>query len=717
MAIESAREAIAQSAGRDRELEVLLRLSPVLERLQAARAALEAGGPASDDEEQLLAAAGAVASLRDQLSGHRERAEQLRSLAEGRATNEERVDEALRALGSSWDRSKLEATTGWVALEDEARRLAASYEEAATELRTRRALVDDATPVPPPPADLEGTSSPTEIRAAFERLRELRSNLDEQRRLADELGTRGQPTAGRIPVGPVAWLVVALLVAVVAGAAAAAALANGDAAARWLSAVVAVLAGAGLVVLLVARRPRTGVGDDGRAPATDPRAAQLVHVAATVDELAAALGLEPAPSASDVEALDRRLAEARDRAEAAAAESRRHEEASERLRAATAAAEAAEREAERCAAALARLAVSLDLPAELSPGALFEAIALARRAGEHLAAAARIAQAEAPLRAAVEDYESQVRQLLDSLPAAHRLGLATGDAAGALEGLGLRVDVALRSRAERLELERTIAEGSGEIERSLGGGEVAERLRRELETSSTLEWEAQRAALAPQIAAADEAIEALVRRHQDAARALEELASSRRIAELELERAALESELEAAVERWTVLGLARSLVVRTLELHERERQPEVLRRAGERFSKVTGGRYVRLLPALGEGATQAIRVVAEGGSELDAAQLSRGTVEQLYLCLRLGLAETFAERGVALPLVLDDVLVNFEPSRAVATVEALVATAAAHQVLLFTCHPHLVELVRSVDPGCQVVELDRVPAGGRAAAR
>ena len=74
---------------------------------------------------------------------------------------------------------------------------------------------------------------------------------------------------------------------------------------------------------------------------------------------------------------------------------------------------------------------------------------------------------------------------------------------------------------------------------------------------------------------------------------------------------------------------------------------------------------------------------------MDASSLSRGTVEQLYLCLRLGLAETFAERAESLPIILDDVLVNFDPGRAASVAEALADTAERHQVLFFTCHPHL----------------------------
>ena len=61
-----------------------------------------------------------------------------------------------------------------------------------------------------------------------------------------------------------------------------------------------------------------------------------------------------------------------------------------------------------------------------------------------------------------------------------------------------------------------------------------------------------------------------------------------------------------------------------------------------------------------------------------------------------------------MPLILDDVLVNFDPTRAASVAEVLAETALSHQVLFFTCHPHLRDLVQAVAPQAQVVELERI---------
>jgi uncharacterized protein YhaN len=79
-------------------------------------------------------------------------------------------------------------------------------------------------------------------------------------------------------------------------------------------------------------------------------------------------------------------------------------------------------------------------------------------------------------------------------------------------------------------------------------------------------------------------------------------------------------------------------------------------------------------------------------------------MEQLFLCLRLGLAAEFGRAGTVLPFVMDDVLVNFDPDRAAAAAGELKRFAAesGRQVLFFTCHPETASLL-----GERVVELDR----------
>ena len=68
-------------------------------------------------------------------------------------------------------------------------------------------------------------------------------------------------------------------------------------------------------------------------------------------------------------------------------------------------------------------------------------------------------------------------------------------------------------------------------------------------------------------------------------------------------------------------------------------------------------------------------------------QLSRGTREQLLISIRLGFIEEYEKKTEALPLVLDEILVNFDRDRAGRTAAILHDFSRHRQTLLFTCHP------------------------------
>jgi uncharacterized protein YhaN len=54
---------------------------------------------------------------------------------------------------------------------------------------------------------------------------------------------------------------------------------------------------------------------------------------------------------------------------------------------------------------------------------------------------------------------------------------------------------------------------------------------------------------------------------------------------------------------------------------------------------------------------------------------------------------------------MDDVLVNFDPPRAQAMAQALADFAQSNQILLFTCHPATVDVLRGVCPQLRFADL------------
>jgi uncharacterized protein YhaN len=160
--------------------------------------------------------------------------------------------------------------------------------------------------------------------------------------------------------------------------------------------------------------------------------------------------------------------------------------------------------------------------------------------------------------------------------------------------------------------------------------------------------------------------------------------------------------IDEAAEQWAVITLCSALLDETRKIYETERQPEVLRQASSFFQVMTEGRYVRVIAPLDGGDIQVERT---DGTRLAPQHLSRGTAEQLYLSMRFALVREYANHVDPLPVVFDDIFVNFDPDRSRTSLKALRELCTTHQVLLFTCHPHLVKQVEETIPEARIFSL------------
>ena len=129
-----------------------------------------------------------------------------------------------------------------------------------------------------------------------------------------------------------------------------------------------------------------------------------------------------------------------------------------------------------------------------------------------------------------------------------------------------------------------------------------------------------------------------------------------------------------------------ALAVDTLRAADAEIQsrfsPELGRVAAEYMAKMTGGRYTDVLinrdfSALARTATDAVARESE--------YLSAGTLDLLYLAVRLAVCELALPDGEPCPLIIDDALVNLDETRQAQAMELLRDIAKKRQVILFTC--------------------------------
>ncbi len=171
-------------------------------------------------------------------------------------------------------------------------------------------------------------------------------------------------------------------------------------------------------------------------------------------------------------------------------------------------------------------------------------------------------------------------------------------------------------------------------------------------------------------------------------------AADRSLSLKQVELNTVEEQLARAIEAWRERAVVGMFLERIREDYEQHRQPETLKEASGYLNQLTGGKYTRIWTPL---AHDILFVDTVDGQPLPVQVLSRGTREQLFVSLRLALVAAYARRGIHLPMILDDVFVNFDAGRTKTACAVLRDFAKqGHQLLVFTCHEHVWRLFQDL---------------------
>ncbi len=192
--------------------------------------------------------------------------------------------------------------------------------------------------------------------------------------------------------------------------------------------------------------------------------------------------------------------------------------------------------------------------------------------------------------------------------------------------------------------------------------------------------------------------------------------------------------LEEELQSLAVLRVAAAVLKEGIERHRQKNQGPILGRASEIFSQITLRQFAGLQAEFNDkgepvlagirsvetslelSATKGLSFGAEaerptlfelqevpatvltstlGGERVLVEGMSDGTCDQLYLALRLASLEGWLVHHEPMPFIVDDILMNFDDARAVATLKILAELSRKTQVIFFTHHQHLVDLARA----------------------
>jgi uncharacterized protein YhaN len=148
------------------------------------------------------------------------------------------------------------------------------------------------------------------------------------------------------------------------------------------------------------------------------------------------------------------------------------------------------------------------------------------------------------------------------------------------------------------------------------------------------------------------------------------------------------------------LKAAEAVLLATMERYRLQNQAPLLGRTADIFRALTLDSFIGLRTDFDDRGEQVlVGVRQDGDSALKVAGMSDGTRDQLFLALRLASIEQYADKHIAVPLVVDDILVNFDDERAAATLKTLAELSEKVQVIFFTHHQHLMDIAgREIDP-------------------
>ncbi|GAU77183.1 AAA family ATPase [Fusibacter sp. 3D3] len=157
--------------------------------------------------------------------------------------------------------------------------------------------------------------------------------------------------------------------------------------------------------------------------------------------------------------------------------------------------------------------------------------------------------------------------------------------------------------------------------------------------------------------------------------------------EIESQLLLLQEEVEELIEKRNQLMVLDEVVKFADEKFRRENQPDILQSVSDYMRRITNGKYQEVLISEQEGKFE-LQFLMDSDIYPISRAFSKGTIHQLFLAFRLAVIDSLNEGPDKLPLVLDEVFINWDDQRMKATRRIIEEMAKERQVILLTCHKH-----------------------------
>ena len=147
------------------------------------------------------------------------------------------------------------------------------------------------------------------------------------------------------------------------------------------------------------------------------------------------------------------------------------------------------------------------------------------------------------------------------------------------------------------------------------------------------------------------------------------------------------------------MELVKEVLTNSYEKMKKSVTPKFTQELSNTISKITNGKYANIIP----NDEQGLLVELDNGNYEPASKLSVGTIDQLYLSLRLSMVEELSEENM--PIILDEVFAYYDDERLKNALVFLNEKCKNHQILIFSCTNREKEILEELKLKFNIINL------------
>ena len=173
------------------------------------------------------------------------------------------------------------------------------------------------------------------------------------------------------------------------------------------------------------------------------------------------------------------------------------------------------------------------------------------------------------------------------------------------------------------------------------------------------------------------------------------------LAKIEESLQSAEEEKEELLSLAKSYNIAKECMEKAYEQMKNNISPRFTQNLCDIISKVSNGRYKNVVLTDDEG----LNVEIQNGSYVPAYRLSTGTIDQMYLSLRLSALNEIS--GESLPIILDEAFAYFDDERLANVIRYFKANFESSQIILFTCSKREIDILEKLNVEYNVINLEK----------